>query len=45
MENNSDADFKKSGFTWNLEICNSYLTNENLPMESNVTRFREIILY
>ena len=28
-----------------LEIYNSYLTNENLPQESNITRFREMILY
>ena len=28
-----------------LEICNSYLTNENLPQESNITRFGEMILY
>ena len=28
-----------------LEIYNSYLTSENLPQESNITRFGEIILY
>ena len=28
-----------------LEIYNSYLTNENLPQESNITDFREMILY
>ena len=27
-----------------LEIHNSYLTNENLPQESNITRFGEVIL-
>ena len=28
-----------------LETCNSYLTNENLPQDSNVTRFEKMILY
>ena len=28
-----------------LEIYNSYLTNENLPQESNITDFGEMILY
>ena len=28
-----------------LEICNSYFTNENLPQESKITRFGEIIFY
>ena len=28
-----------------LEIYSSYLTNQNLPQESNITRFREMILY
>ena len=28
-----------------LEIYNSYLTNENLSHESNITRFGEMILY
>ena len=27
-----------------LETYNSYLTNENLPQESNITRFGELIL-
>ena len=28
-----------------LETYNSYLTNENLPQGSNVTRFEKMILY
>ena len=28
-----------------LKICDSYLTNENLPQERNTTRFWEMILY
>ena len=27
-----------------LEISNSYLTNENLPQESSIERFGEVIL-
>ena len=39
---NSECPVKARGI---LEICNSYLQNENLPQESNMTRFGEMILY
>ena len=39
---NSECHVKARGI---LEICNSYLQNGNLPQESNMTRFGEMILY